>query len=401
MVYRQPSYNRAFRCLGGDCPDTCCRDWEIVLDEQALADYRNAPPGLRDKLARSLRLGEDGEVCFALAEDGRCALLTPEGLCAIQRDWGEKHLCTHCGAYPRFTEEYGCLTETALAVSCPEAARLLLESERFVLEESDDGGDEPPFDGVDPELLAGLEVTRARALALLEDGTIPLWRRLAELLELADRCQDCVDFGLYGELAQCAQEPVEAEVITSPKTLCAALMEACAGLEPLRPAWQSLLRRRKGELEGLDERNYQTTRARFEEENPEWERHLINFAGYLVFRHWHKTVNDGLLYGRAALVGAGCLLIYHLRMLDWMEAGQGDQAGEIALLAAFSREVEHLEENLDWLVEAFCDQEGWPFLSALSALSASAKGCQHPVDPGTEAADKKMGNMGGETTAVI
>lgn len=51
MVYRQPSYNRAFRCLGGDCPDTCCRDWEIVLDEQALADYRNAPPGLRDKLS--------------------------------------------------------------------------------------------------------------------------------------------------------------------------------------------------------------------------------------------------------------------------------------------------------------------------------------------------------------
>ena len=33
MVYRQPEYNRAFRCLGGACPDTCCRDWEIVVDE--------------------------------------------------------------------------------------------------------------------------------------------------------------------------------------------------------------------------------------------------------------------------------------------------------------------------------------------------------------------------------
>ena len=147
MLNRAPRYNRIFRCLGGACPDTCCRDWEIVLDEGALADYQNAPPELREQLARSLRRGEDGEVCFALREDGLCALLTPEGLCAIQRDWGEEHLCAHCSAYPRFTEEYGCLTETALAVSCPEAARLLLEAETFELEEWDDGGESPPSTG--------------------------------------------------------------------------------------------------------------------------------------------------------------------------------------------------------------------------------------------------------------
>lgn len=366
MIYRQPSYNQKFRCVGGDCPDTCCRDWEIVVDARALEDYRHAPRPLRETLEAGLRLGEDGEVCFALRGDGRCALLTPEGLCAIQRDWGESHLCAHCAAYPRFTEEYGCLTETALAVSCPEAARLLLESEEFVLEESDHGEDDLPFDGVDPELLAGLEATRARALALLGNGAISLWRRLAGLLELADRGQGFVDLALYGELVRCAPEPVETEERVSLKTMCAALMETCAQLEPLRPAWRSLLRRRKEELEGLDEGDYQSARTGFERESPEWERHLANLAGYLVFRHWHKTVNDDLLYGRAAMAGAGCLLIYHLRLLDWVETGGADRAREIALLAAFSREVEHLEENLTALIQAFCDVERWPFLSAFA-----------------------------------
>lgn len=366
MVYRQPGYHRLFRCVGGSCPDTCCRDWEIVLDEKALEDYRNAPPGLREKLTHGLRRGEDGEVCFAIREDGRCALLSPEGLCLIQRDWGEEHLCQHCGAYPRFTEEYGCLTETALAVSCPEAARLLMEAERFELEELDDGERDLPFAGVDPELLAGLEAARGRALSLLQDGSLGLWQRLARLLELAGRCQDDVDFGLYEELARCAPEPVETQAPASLQPLCAALMEACAHLEPLRPTWPTLLRRSEERLAALEEEGYQAARSRFEMENPEWERHLANLACYLVFRHWNKTVNDDLLYGRAALAGAACLLIYHLMLVRWLEGGSLTQGEEIALWCAFSREVEHMEENLAALTQAFYDVERWPFLSAFA-----------------------------------
>ena len=164
MVCRQPEYNRAFRCLGGACPDTCCRDWEIVVDEGALADYRAAPAGLRSALADALAPDGEGEVCFRLRPDGFCALLTPEGLCTIQRDWGEAHLCAHCAAYPRFTEEYGCLTETALAVSCPQAARLLMEAADFALEEGDDGGNQPPFAGVEAELGVPVQIVEA------EDG---------------------------------------------------------------------------------------------------------------------------------------------------------------------------------------------------------------------------------------
>ena len=169
MKFRQPSYNKNFKCIGGACPDTCCRDWSIVPDEDSLADYKTAPEPLRSAIAGALTHDDDGDPCFALREDGFCALLTEDGLCPIQRDWGEEHLCAHCAAYPRFTEEYGSLSETALAISCPEAARLLLEAERFELEETVDGGAEELFDGIDPTQFVALEESRAKALEVLRE----------------------------------------------------------------------------------------------------------------------------------------------------------------------------------------------------------------------------------------
>ena len=363
MKIRQPAYNKLFRCLGGACPDTCCRDWSIVPDGDSLADYENAPEPLRSAIAAALTKDDDGDPCFALREDGFCALLTEDGLCPIQRDWGEEHLCAHCGAYPRFTEEYGPLSETALAVSCPEAARLLMEAAPFELEERDDGGREVPFEGIDPELLAELERSRGAALALLRDGSRPLWNRLADLVAYADDLQDCIDFGAYASMAECEPEPVEGTG-KGRLALTARLMEFCGELEPLRPGWRELLTRRTEELWAL-KKEYPSVCAAFRKACPRWEEHLTNLACYLVFRHWHKTVNDDALYGRAALAAAACLLIYHLCLLHWKERGSLFPAEEAALWSAFSREIEHLDENLTDFIEAMFDNQTWPLIAAL------------------------------------
>lgn len=363
MKLRQPAYNRYFRCIGGACPDTCCRDWSIVPDEAALADYKTAPEPLRTAIAGALTHDDDGDVCFALREDGFCALLTQDGLCPIQRDWGEAHLCGHCAAYPRFTEEYGALSETALAISCPEAARLLLEAEGFDLEETDDGRPAELFDGIEPQLFSALETSRARVLAVLGEESRPLWRRLADVAAYADDLQDCIDFGACGSMAQCEPEPREGEG-KGRRMFAARLMEFCAGLEPLRPAWRELLERRSQELLGM-KKDYAGTCARYEAACPGWDHRLTNLACYLVFRHWHKTVNDDALYGRAALAGAACLLLYHLCLLHWRERCGLFPADEAALWSAFSREIEHLEENLTDLIENLFDNESWPLIAAL------------------------------------
>ena len=59
MLSREPAFYRDFRCLGGACPLTCCRDWDIVVDKESLADYATAPEGLRQTIAAALITDEE------------------------------------------------------------------------------------------------------------------------------------------------------------------------------------------------------------------------------------------------------------------------------------------------------------------------------------------------------
>lgn len=344
MIQRRPDFYTQFHCLGGACPDTCCKDWSVVPDEDALKDYASAPSPLRERIARNLVTDEDGDVCFRLDEKGLCTLLTPDGLCAIQRDWGEEHLCAHCAAYPRFIEEYGCLTESSLAISCPEAARLLRSSPRFALVETDDGVDDPPFDGVDPDLLAGLERSRAAVLTLL-DGVGELWAKLRAVLACAEALQIHIDAREYSKMAVRPLTPAPLEDAPYRRLSAVRLLNALADLEPLRPDWPRLLRERSAQLSALSPAEYTALCADYARTNPCWDRELSNLACYFVFRHWHKAVNDDMLYGRAAFACAAVSALYHLALFQPEE--------EVALWSRFSREVEHDEDNLDRLLWLF------------------------------------------------
>ena len=36
MIYSYPDYYKKFRCIADKCPDTCCSDWQIVIDDESL-----------------------------------------------------------------------------------------------------------------------------------------------------------------------------------------------------------------------------------------------------------------------------------------------------------------------------------------------------------------------------
>lgn len=366
MIVREPFFYSSFRCIGGECPLTCCRDWDIVLDDAAIADYAAAPEGLRQRIAENLVTDEDGDICFRLRSDGLCALLDEDGLCPIQRNWGEEHLCDHCGAYPRFIEEYGCLTERCQAVSCPEAARLVLEHGIFPLNETDDGQPDAPFDGVELQLLDFLLAARTRAFALLADASHSLWQRLAALLADAERAQDAID---WGESAELQPDPPDfSPSSAAPQELpclAARLMETLADLDPLRPEWPARLRRRARELSALSPAEYSALTAAYDAACPDWPLHLRHLAEYLIFRHYPKAVNDDGLYPRAALTAALCVVAYHLSLLDLQDNAAPSCQGEALLWARLSREVEHLDENFFALAEDLSDLTRWPLAEML------------------------------------
>lgn len=39
MLYTVPDYYGEFECIAGECEDTCCAGWQIVIDKDSLKRY--------------------------------------------------------------------------------------------------------------------------------------------------------------------------------------------------------------------------------------------------------------------------------------------------------------------------------------------------------------------------
>src|SRR5665213_1053533 len=90
----QPSYFGAFRCIGSQCEDTCCRGWRVPVDKITFEKYQacshSALAGpLHDLVTiNSAAENEDSYADIKLI-DSQCSFLA-EGLCSIQTQLGEE-----------------------------------------------------------------------------------------------------------------------------------------------------------------------------------------------------------------------------------------------------------------------------------------------------------------------
>src|SRR5574343_1362229 len=127
-----PGYVTHFRCLGGECPDTCCSGWNISVPRDGWRRFMSNPI-LRERADASV--GEtiaalDGDAMLCRAGSGKqCLMCSTEGLCLVQMEIGEEALPDTCYTYPRVAGKFGERWEMCLNLSCPEAARLALNEE--------------------------------------------------------------------------------------------------------------------------------------------------------------------------------------------------------------------------------------------------------------------------------
>lgn len=132
-----PTFYPAFRCRAADCRHSCCRGWEIDVDEKSARLYRNMPGELGEELRESLFFDEEGWH-FRLDQDERCPFQEEDGLCRLIKKLGEEALCDICALHPRFFEELDADELWGLGLSCEEAAALLLREKelRFLCNET-------------------------------------------------------------------------------------------------------------------------------------------------------------------------------------------------------------------------------------------------------------------------
>ena len=196
---RQPASFDRFHCIGADCEDTCCVGWGIVVDQATYEKYQNLPGHrIADKTLVSLveinpaRTAPGNHAKLRL-EGARCPAFQ-EGLCAIQKNLGESHIPDLCSKYPRVLNVIGGTLERSLHLSCPEAARLVLnDPDAMVLQEH---MEEPlPHRPSSLAVIAGepddrIHQVRTVLIEMIQERSLPLWERIVSLGLGVDRLAD-------------------------------------------------------------------------------------------------------------------------------------------------------------------------------------------------------------------
>lgn len=330
MKVFMPQYYKEFRCIAAACPDSCCKEWAVDVDPQATAFYRSLQGDLGDRLRAVLQDTDDGSVMTIT--DGRCPMWRQDGLCRIQAELGHDALCKTCREFPRLRHDYGDFMELGLELSCPEAARLILESKGGALIECED--DAVGCGEYEHDLMDTLLRTRKVALAFLEDSRYSLPQALAVLLLYAHDVQSEIDGG-----AEAVFDP--AGCLADAQGYAAngdaqALVEFFRGLEILTKQWADRLKKAPCAAH--------------------WSDHYRALVRYFIERYWLQAVADYDLVCRVKFMIAACLLICNL----------GGEMLETAQL--FSKEIENDPENVEAILDGAYTSPALTDVNLLSLL---------------------------------
>ena len=123
-----PKYVKKFKCVAADCKDSCCVDWEIPIDREALERYKTADGEMKSKLEKNIEYGPDG--AHFVLKNGRCSFLRDDGLCEMICAMGEGALCDICREHPRYYTVLGDVTYGGIGLCCESAAELILSENK-------------------------------------------------------------------------------------------------------------------------------------------------------------------------------------------------------------------------------------------------------------------------------
>lgn len=372
MKFRVPNYYREFKCIAGDCQNSCCIGWEVDIDEDTSEYYKSVKGSFGERLRQHLQ-SEDEMEYFALEKNGRCPFLNQEKLCDICIELGEEALSEVCTEYPRFVMEYENVREKILSLSCEEVGRIVFsKDEKMTWEEWEIPGelsDEEDAEAEDGMTEAAdayevtaeqLEAVRARAVEILQDRNRPIWERAAEYLRYCSKMQQ--------ELYLAADDAaVAGDTAMEAGTGCLSVADStAAGAEE---AYRTFLKRMESfeKLEILDEtwiqvkkelmqtfskENYLKARQEYLATESFREYEYEHLFVYFTFRYFMRAYYDANILEKAQFAVLSVLMIRDMDVACYLLHGQQfGMQNRIDTARIYSREVEHSEENMELLAE--------------------------------------------------
>lgn len=380
MEIRVPHYYGKFKCSADRCTDTCCTGWQIVIDEKTLDRYFHHAGAFGSRLRNSIDWKEG---TFCQYEGKRCAFLNEKNLCDIYTEAGPELFCKTCRTYPRHIEEFENVREISLSLSCPEAAKLILDTEepvRFLTKERE--CPEEVYETFDLFLYSKLLDARDIIFDILQDRKHPFGERAAMCLAFTHDLQSRIyrnhTAAMEDVFERYTKEGAKERFVRylKPYENCpqrlkefrAGMLSQLEKLEVLRDSWPPLLKEVREHLADEQlEKEWITQEDGFSIEIAKEQLMM-----YFLFTYFCGAVYDGEAHSKMKFSVIGTLMIMETAKILWNRNRQaGRKAAVLDAAVRYSREVEHSDENIE-LLQKLSRREG---VFGLINLLTAVLGC--------------------------
>ena len=383
MKIRVPEYFKDFKCIASKCEDTCCAGWGIVIDDVTYDRYKNVQGKFGERL-RSEIVHEAGENIFVL-KGNNCPFLNKEKTCDIYINIGEENLCYTCQQYPRYTEEFGSLREIGISLSCPEAARIMLNNDKKVtFELSENEEVVSSYNDINAQLFIELLQSRNIVMDMLQDRDIDLRKRVALALLFVDEIQEKIDESEIKEIKSVREK-------YSDKLFLEELLEKLEeyknnegikydNIQEYFNVFRDLKHITPNDPLGLndalryfwqadeDEELYILKHKQFVEYYEDKIYKFENILVYFVFRYFMKAVFDYDALAKIKTAIISYMMIRELAVVRYIENNEFTDEDMVDIAHTYSKDIEHLEENIEALAEIFETNEVFDIEEMVMAL---------------------------------
>lgn len=399
MKIRTPEYYKDFKCIAGDCTDTCCAGWDVDVDEQSYRTYKKVKGAFGKRLKSVMVPSEEGGCTFTL-KAGRCPFLNDENLCDLFIELGEDQLCETCAEFPRFINEYGNIREIGIAPSCKTAGELMFQYRKkltFTVEEND----ELPttYNDIDPQLFFMLSAARECAYSIIQLDELSIKERCVLLLEMAVRIQKKMDadrddlianvINQFGDDEYCEKllmklkkkyqhekSEIDKEEENGAQKILPTYFHRFKGMEVINPDWNKyveLVKKFFCKIELEKQENIGNTWKELEKEFDtyyadrqfEYEQLLM----YYIYRYFLDAVNDINVLLKVKNGVIGYLVLKTMDVAAWVENGkQLTLSEQVDMAHLYSRQFEHSYYNFEVYSERFQKSRKYSYATLMRLL---------------------------------
>ena len=348
MYYLYPDYYKKFHCTADKCIDTCCAEWQIVIDDDSLEKYGKYEGDYQQTLCQNIDW-EEG--VFEHNKRGKCAFLRGDNLCDMYIHMGAGSLCSTCREYPRHTEEFENLREITLSLSCPEVAKIVMNTTEPVTFISKEDDEDENYEDFDYFLFSELEDVREEMICIMQNRSISIGDRIGEILQISASVQRHYDAGsliLWKEFDESDRVRVNDEYEFFERVFLFLFEE----FEILYPQWAEVL---------VESRLFLFSEGRevFEQNKEEFETWwntsgltpleivLEQLVVYFISVYLLGAVYDENVLGKIDACIGHTIEIYLLLLGRWLKHGELAMDDVMEVVYRYSREIEHSDENLE------------------------------------------------------